>query len=99
MNHRTFFKNEIKNKRKWKRAKFSQTTRQSIYERDWGICIFCHDRSVTAHHIYFWCESNYDDDRNNISQWVTVCQDHHSEIHSCSKWSWKRQEAIEYLLN
>jgi hypothetical protein len=79
------------------KAKFSIKTKKEIYERDWGRCIFCPKPPTDIHHIFFWTESNYWPDRNAVNQWVTVCRDCHIEIHSCSKWEWKRQQAIEVL--
>ena len=99
MEHKTFFKWSKKKKRKWRLAKFPPKTKESINKRDWGRCVFCSDRAVNAHHVYYGSESNYNDNRNDIDQWVSTCLDCHLEIHGCAKWEWKRQEAINYLKN
>jgi hypothetical protein len=79
-------------------AKFSKKTKWQILVRD-KSCIFCNKPITDIHHIYFWTECNFWDNRNDITQGVWVCRSCHDEIHSCSKWEWKRQEAINYLKN
>lgn len=78
------------------KAKFSAKTKQTIVERD-KYCIFCWGQGSECHHIYFWQETNYGTDRNNVNQWILVCRTCHNEIHSCPRWEWKRQEAIDIL--
>ena len=80
------------------KAKFSNKTKQEILERD-VVCIFCWKQGTDVHHVYFWTESEYTKDRNNANKGVLVSRDCHLEIHSCSKWEWKRQEAINYITN
>jgi hypothetical protein len=105
MGHKTFWKQWKMNcqqilysSKKWKVAKFSTNTKKEIFKRDWWKCIFCYSRYLDAHHVYFWTETNYWDNRNDINQGVSVCIECHRECHWCSKWEWKRQEAINYLL-
>ncbi len=50
------------------RAKFSTKTKKAILERD-RYCIFCWWEAIDAHHVYFWTDSNYWDNRNDIDQW------------------------------
>ena len=86
-------------KRKWKIAKFSPKTKQEIFQRDWGRCIFCTEIAVNAHHVYFGTESNYKDNRNDLNQWISVCLNCHLEIHWCWIWEGKREQAVNYLKN
>lgn len=97
--HQTFFKTKTKKKKpKWKTAKFSNNTKTEICKRD-KLCIFCNNPWTDCHHVFYSQETNYWEDRNEVDQWVLVCRKHHEEIHSCSMWEWKRQEAINYLQN
>jgi hypothetical protein len=82
------------------KAKFSNKTKEVIYERDNKCCIICWDNTnLHFHHCLFWTESIYTKDRNNVNMWVCICANHHSECHSCSKWEWVREECIKYLKN
>ena len=97
--HKTFFKTSNKKKKsKWKTAKFSTEVKTEICKRD-KLCIFCASPWTDCHHVYFWTETNYWENRNELDQWVLVCRKCHEEIHSCSQWEGKRQEAINYLIN
>ena len=95
--HQTFWKEGKKKKKaKWKTAKFSIDTKKQIYNRD-KVCIFCGNPWTDCHHVFYSQETNYWEDRNEVNQGVLVCRTHHEEIHSCSMWEGKRQEAILYL--
>lgn len=95
--HETFFKTKTKKKKsKWKKAKFSTEVKTAICIRD-KVCIFCWNPGTDCHHVYFWTETNYWENRNEANQWVLVCRKDHEEIHSCPQWEWKRQEAINYI--
>jgi len=81
-------------------AKFENKTKEQIYNRDWKICVICWTNSqLQFHHVFFWTESNYESNRNQADQWVTICCDCHLLAHSCKQWEWVRQEAIDYLNN
>lgn len=95
---RTPIKKIGKKKPKWRVAKFTKETKEKIYARD-KVCIFCWNNSnLHFHHLFFWTESIYTNNRNDIDQGVTACWDCHSEIHWCAKSEGKRQEAINYLI-
>ena len=80
-----------------KRAQFSQDTREEMFERDNFKCILCPSRPVDPHHIYFWPhESNYNINRNDIDQWVSLCRSCHDKVHACPSWKGIRQECIDY---
>lgn len=79
-------------------AKFSKETKVEILLRD-KSCIFCNSPIQDFHHAYFSNQANYWKDRNNASQWVWICRSCHNACHACKMWSWKRQEAIDYLNN
>lgn len=79
----------------------SQETINKVYERDWYKCIveWCTNRNVTLpHHANFWIEANYSDNRNDVDQLVTLCQEHHYEIHHW-KWQYLREYCKDYLDN
>jgi len=98
--HESFFKTKTKKKKKskWKTARFSNEVKTAICKRD-KLCIFCNTPWTDCHHCFYSQETNYWEDRNEETQWVLVCRKHHEEIHSCSMWEGKRQEAIKYLQN
>ena len=83
----------------WKIAKFSQETKEEILNRDKHRCILCESISILqVHHVLFWTETLYNEDRNTEKNWVTVCANCHWEkVHACRKWEWERQECIDYL--
>ena len=97
--HTSFFKQKAKRKNKvGKVAKFSDKTKESIFERDWFSCIICwSDKLLTAHHAYYSVQSNRTESRNNIDQWVSLCAICHWKAHWCSVWTGIRQDCILYL--
>lgn len=96
---KTFWKEGKKKKKaKWKTARFSTEVKTQICIRD-KVCIFCWNPWTDCHHCYYSQETNYWEDRNEVNQGVLVCRKHHEEIHSCSMWEGKRQQAIDYLIN
>ena len=97
--HVTFWKWEKKKKKKpWKVAKFTDKTKESIFERDGSRCIVCwDDKLLTAHHCYYWTESNRAETRNDIDQGCSLCAICHGKAHACSVWDWVREECIKYL--
>lgn len=82
------------------KAKFSNKTKEEIFERDWW-CIICWTNKwmLSFHHYKFWQYSNYWKDRNDVKEWVCLCFAHHSEAHSCSMWEWVRQKCYDYINN
>ena len=83
-------------------AKFTNEVKEQIYERDGFKCIICEcfqNFAFDVHHIYFWTESEYWEDRNDVNKWVLLCRLCHAKAHSCSKWEWVRQECINYITN
>lgn len=81
------------------KAKFINKTKEAIYERDWQCCIFCwSNTNLQFHHIYFWIEAKRTKERNDVNMWITTCFEDHLIIHSNKAWTWKRQEAIDYIL-
>jgi len=85
----------------WKVARFSNKTKQLILERDEYKCIICWSTDMlNIHHVYFWQESNRTSTRNNIDQWVTICQSKcHIDCHWCRRLEWIRQRCIDYINN
>lgn len=82
------------------KAKFNNKTKEQIYIRDLKMCIICWTWfQLQAHHAYYGTESNYESNRNNEDQWVTLCCDCHLQVHSCKQWEWVRQACIDYLNN
>ena len=82
------------------KARFSNATKELIYERDNGVCFKCWANSnLQFHHILFGTESIYTKNRNNVEMWVTICDTDHNLCHWCSKWEWIRQEAIDFVNN
>ena len=81
------------------KAKYNTKQKEIMYERD-KYCVLCWDsNNLHFHHCYFWTESMYTKDRNDPKYWITCCATCHLKIHSCSKWEWKRQQAIDYVTN
>lgn len=84
----------------WKIAKVTKEMRDIILARDnYKCCIKDCDNNymLDIHHILFWTETIYDATRNTPVNLITVCRDCHTEIHSCKKGIWKRQESIDYV--
>ena len=82
------------------KAKYNTKQKEAMYERDNKCCVLCWStQAIQFHHCFFWTESMYSKDRNDPKYWVTVCALCHLDIHSCSKWEGKRQEAIDYITN
>lgn len=79
-------------------AKFSIKTKKEIVERD-KYCIICWKQGTDCHHVKYWVETNYWPDRNHAKEWVLLCRDCHQKAHSCSRWEWVRQQAIDYITN
>ena len=83
-----------------KKAKFSNQTKEAIYERDWKCCIICWNNTwLQFHHAWYSQEANYWPDRNKTNQWVTICAKHHNMAHACKSGEWIREECINYLKN
>ena len=80
-------------------AKFSKQTKAEILDRD-KVCIICWDTWTQFHHIYFWANSNRKENRNDLDQWVLLCEQDHFEIHQWVEWKGRlyRAKCIEYIL-
>ena len=80
-------------------AKFNMKVKKEILARD-RKCIICWELGFWSfHHVYFWQDAEYWDDRNNVNKWVLLCNNHHLEAHSCKRWEGIRQDCINYLKN
>lgn len=79
-------------------AKFSKEIKAAILIRD-KHCIICSRWITDIHHVYFWTQSEYWEDRNDINKWVWLCRDCHNEVHWCKQCEWIRQQTINYLIN
>lgn len=79
-------------------AKFTKEIKQEIFERD-KLCIICWKPWTDFHHVFYGQDSNYNEDRNNSSQWVLLCKNCHKLVHGCKRWEWTRKQCIDYLLN
>lgn len=82
--------------------KLNAETIWAVYKRDWFKCIikWCTERNIDIpHHIFYWIEAEYWEDRNDINKLVTLCQWHHYQIHH---WEWGKvinNECKEYINN
>lgn len=82
------------------KAKFNSKTKEEIYERDNKSCVICwSNTNLQFHHVYYSIQANYWKDRNNTSQWVTICFDCHLLAHGCKSWNWVREQCINYIKN
>lgn len=82
------------------KAKFSNKTKEEIFERDWWECVLCWINTwLQFHHVLFSNQANYWKDRNNVTQWITCCFWCHILCHWCKQWEWYRQWAIDYINN
>ena len=61
-------------------ARFSEAIKEKILERD-VHCILCEKQISSFHHVYFGSDSNRTSTRNDLDQWVWLCELHHHEIH------------------
>jgi hypothetical protein len=81
------------------KAKFNNTTKQQILERDNNSCVFCWESPHSIHHCFYGIQSERTKERNNIDKGVTLCFTHHQECHSCPSGSGLRQKAIDFIEN
>lgn len=77
-------------------AKFSKETQATIMLRD-KQCIWCGKPWSDFHHIYFWTQAMYTEDRNDSKYGCFLCRDCHNEAHGCEQWQWLREQFINYL--
>lgn len=69
-----------------------------VYTRDWFKCILCWSKTLDLpHHVLYWIESEYWEDRNNINKLVTLCKADHFKIHHQSWWKELNNKCKEYL--
>ena len=80
------------------KAKFSNKTKEAIYERD-KFCFNCWSQWTDCHHLFYNLQAERSAERNLVTKWVLTCRVCHDIIHSCKSWTWIRQEAINYLKN
>ncbi len=73
--------------------------RKSVYERDEYICQICGVRSnrenqLNAHHLHSY--NDFPDMRLDISNGITLCENHHTEFHMQygygHNWAWQYEE-------
>ena len=82
------------------KAKFSNKTKEAIFERDkWCIICWISTWNLQFHHFKFWSHSNYWKDRNEVKEGCCLCFTHHLEAHSCSMWEWVRKQCYDYINN
>lgn len=93
-----------KSSRKGKVAKFSQETKLAILLRD-KCCIICNRWNKVSvitdfHHVYYWLQAEYTEDRNDVNKWVWLCAQCHFNIHHWTKVDTQelRYFCINYLL-
>ena len=79
-------------------AKFTTSIKQQILDRD-KTCINCSLEWTQYHHAYFGANANRKSNRNDLNQWVLLCEECHHEIHHWTTWEWKviRARCIVYL--
>lgn len=87
------------------KAKFSKETKEQILNRDL-YCIICktkweYNNITDYHHVFFWIEAEYWDDRNDVNKWVWLCRNCHYEIHHWKDWNNETYRNIckEYIKN
>lgn len=80
----------------WRIALFSIDTKKEIYNRD-KTCIICQLQITDYHHVYFWWQAEYTEDRNTKKKWVWLCRQCHHNIHNWIRWDNKRDYCINYL--
>jgi len=82
------------------KAKFSNKTKEEIFERDGMCCIICKKQeTLQFHHVKFWLEADRWPDRNKTKEGCCICADCHLKCHSCKSGQWIRQDCINYLQN
>ena len=82
--------------------KLTKTITEQVYKRDWYKCIikWCYDTDLDPpHHIFYWINAEYWEDRNNINKLVTLCKKHHYQIHHWSWWKKLNEECKLYINN
>lgn len=73
----------VDNRKKNTVRKITKETKEIVYERDWGKCVFCnHSTQDHFHHILWGLESEYTEDRNDPDKLVLACSDCHTICHT-----------------
>ena len=69
--------------KKWNTKRLiTKETKEIVYERDGGKCVFCWRHTQDHfHHLYWWIESEYSEDRNRPEAIVLACSDCHTLCH------------------
>ena len=79
------------------KAKFSNKTKEEIFNRDGMCCIICKKQEyLQFHHCKFGMEVNRWPDRNNVDQWCILCYNCHHNLHNL-EWKDLRQTCIYYV--
>ena len=77
-----FSKKVTDNRSKNTKRIISKETKEIVYDRDWGKCIFCTRYTQDHfHHLYWGIESEYSEDRNRPEAIVLSCSDCHNLCH------------------
>lgn len=89
---------QVSTKNKNTPARFTSKTKAEILIRD-KSCILCSSPIQDYHHIYYWWQAEYWEDRNNSDKWVGLCRTCHEKIHHFSDWESQtlRKKCIEYI--
>jgi hypothetical protein len=78
-----------------KRA-FSKEVKEKVLDRDWS-CIICGWLWEHFHHVLYWGDAEYWEDRNNANKLVLLCSYCHHRLHfewnndyrlQCKKYLW-----------
>ena len=63
--------------------KITKETKEIVYERDGGKCVFCGKHTQDHfHHLYWGIESEYSENRNDPDKLVLSCMDCHTICHT-----------------
>jgi hypothetical protein len=81
-------------------ASFTSETKAQILIRD-RHCIICWNWISDYHHIFYWWQAEYWEDRNNVNKWVWLCAIDHFKIHHWVDWISQelRYKCIDYINN
>lgn len=90
------------------RAKFTESNRIKIFERDDWTCLICrtynpyqvkgYGQALEAHHAWFGGEAQRDPGRNFPERGVTLCHECHHAMHNYPDQVENRELCKEYLL-
>lgn len=93
---KSLFKKMADNRKKNTVRKITQETKEYIIERD-RVCIICEHEYITEyHHVFYWNQAIYTENRNDPDQLVWLCHTCHYKTH----FQWDndyREKCINYL--